>query len=415
MEFISAHPFCLGAVPYENEAKAEKPLTMSLYVDTDGKGIPKDFEDAAHKMFGNYDVKFVDFHKRSFGKAYTQNLLTEEEREEKLSKVNEQIEKILHLFEDRLNVTAVEASFKVVDYTEQEIPCVRVFVLEKESIPVGEDPFPETVKEIGYKLDVAEGYYQPALGALNTTHIFPLRAGAQVSVKGSDHAGTLGGFLKDSDGKHYFISSQHVLYDRQESSIVHPTTGRSRSIGDYAVGLEELIYQIRGNYWIDTAIVELKDKEVRRIESHNINDAHGSLYGFEEHEFQGFTLNGEIGDEDGFISESFKTLTFTKIGAATDRKDSGHYSDKIRVKSRIRYSPPCWLTVRNCIIVCKDNNESFGEKGDSGSLFFGNDGRAWGVMFGVHRSSNTTYCLASLLCKCLETLEEETGKNLRLW
>ena len=212
MEFISAHPFCLGAVPYENEAKAEKPLTMSLYVDTDGKGIPQDFKDAADKMFGNYEVKFVDFHERSFGQAYTPNSLTEEERKEKLSKVNEQIEKILHLFEDRLNVTAVEASFKVVDYTEQEIPCVKVFVLEKGRIPVGETAFPKTVEEIGYELDVVamERYYQPALGAL-TTHIFPFRAGAQISVKGSHYAGTLGGFLRGNDGKHYFILSTCAL------------------------------------------------------------------------------------------------------------------------------------------------------------------------------------------------------------
>ena len=205
MEFISAHPFCLGAVPYENEAKAEKPLTMSLYVVTDGKRIPQDFKDAAHIMFGDYEVQFVDFHKRSFGKAYTQNSLTEEEREEKLSKVNEQIEKILHLFENRLNVTAVEASFKVVDNTEQEIPCVRVFVLEKGRIPVGETAFPKTVEEIGYELDVVEGYYQPALGDLNTTHIFPFRAGVQISVKGSHYAETLGGFLRGNNGKHYFI------------------------------------------------------------------------------------------------------------------------------------------------------------------------------------------------------------------
>ena len=208
MEFISAHPFCLGAVPYENEAKAEKPLAMSLYVVTDGKRIPQDFKDAAHKMFGNYEVKFVDFHKRSFGKAYAQNSLTEEEREEKLSKVNEQIEKIRHLFEDRLNVTVVEASFKVVNNTEQEIPCVRVFVLEKGSIPAGEDPFPKTVKEIDYELDVAEGYYQPAFGALK---LFHFRAGAQISVMGSYYAGTFEGFLRGNDGKHYFILSTCAL------------------------------------------------------------------------------------------------------------------------------------------------------------------------------------------------------------
>ena len=236
---MSAHPFCLAAVPYENEdTQAQKPLTMCLYVNSGGKEIPNDFKDAAYETFANYEVIFDDFYKRSRCKPVTPNSLSKNEREKKLSEVNEATERILHLFEDRLNVTALQASFKVVNSIEQEIPCVKVFVLKKGSIPVGETEFPRTVEEVGYELDVAEGYFQPALGATSTRCMSPLFGGAQISVREKYYAGTLGGFLKDDEGKHYIISCQHILYDPRESSIVHPATSNSRLIGNYVGGFK---------------------------------------------------------------------------------------------------------------------------------------------------------------------------------
>ena len=94
------------------------------------------------------------------------------------------------------------------------------------------------MEEVGYELDVAEGYFQPALGAASTRPMSALRGGAQISVKEKYYAGTLGGFLKDEEGKHYIISCHHIIYDPNESSIVHPAAGNSRLIGNYVGGFK---------------------------------------------------------------------------------------------------------------------------------------------------------------------------------
>ena len=287
---------------------------MCLYVNTGGKEIPNDFKDAAHKTFANYEVRFDDFHKLHRCKTVTPNSLSEKEREKKLSEVKEAIERILYLFEDWLNVTALQASFKVVNSIEQEIPSVRVFVLEKGCIPVGETEFPKTVEEIGYELDVAEGHFQPAVGATSTRPKSPLRGGAQISVRKKYYAGTLGGFLKDDEEKHYIISCKHILYDSKEGSIVHPATGNSRSIGTYSGGFRGWV----GTYWIDAAIAEFREEEVINIISSNDDDDLCCLYGFKEH-----TLEGEICDVNEFISGEARTLQFMKIGQKTGRTDSG--------------------------------------------------------------------------------------------
>ena len=412
---MSAHPFCLAAVPYENEdTQTQKPLTVCLYVNSGGKEIPNDFKDAAYETFANYEILFDDFYKRPHSKPVTTNSFSENKREKKLSEVREAIEKILHLFEDRLNVTALQASFRVVNSIEQEVPCVRVFVLKKGRIPVGETAFPRTVEEIGYELDVAEGYFQSEHGATSTKCMSLLRGGAQISVKEKHYAGTLGGFLKDEEGKHYIISCHHILYDPNERSIVHPAAGNSRSIGNYVGGFKGGVRE-GGIYYVDVAIAELKEEEVRSITSSNNGDDQCCLYGFEES-----TLNGQIGDVNELNSGGAGALQFTKIGQKTGRTTSGIPHLNLFVKKydeiKRRFT---FLSHRNCMLVsCSDENEPFCDEGDSGSLFFDNNGRAWGVYFGVHNdlSAGKTYYLASFLGKCLQTLESKTEKNnLHLW
>ena len=408
---MSAHPFCLAAVPYKNEdIQAQKPLTMCLYVNSGGKKIPNDFKDAAHETFANYEVIFDDFYKRPRCKPVTSNKLPKNEREKKLSEANKAIERILHLFEDRLNVTALQASFRVVNSIEQEIPCVRVLVVKKGSIPVGENAFPRRVEEIGLELDVAEGYFQPAHGP-TSTNVSPLRGGAQISVRKRGYAGTLGGFLEDDEGKHYIISCQHILYDSKEGSIVHPATGNSRLIGNYVGGFKG---GVEGIYWVDAAIAELEEEEVRSIKSSNNGDGQCSLYGFEES-----TLKGQIGDVNELSSEEAGALEFTKIGQKTGLTNSGILIRDLRIKRRDQnQQKDILLSSSNCIIVSSDADEPFCDEGDSGSLFFDNDGRAWGVYCGVYNdlSKGKTYHLASFLRKCLQILEKETKKNnLHLW
>ena len=271
------------------------------------------------------------------------------------------------MFEDWLNVTALQASFKVVNSIEQEIPSVRVFVLEKGCIPVGETEFPKTVEEIGYELDVAEGHFQPAVGATSTRPKSPLRGGAQISVRKKYYAGTLGGFLKDDEEKHYIISCKHILYDSKEGSIVHPATGNSRSIGTYSGGFRGWV----GTYWIDAAIAEFREEEVINIISTNDDDDLCCLYGFKEH-----TLEGEICDVNEFISGEARTLQFMKIGQKTGRTDSGiPHLNLLTKKYDETQEKQIFLSHEHCLIVsCSDENEPFCDAGDSGSLFFDNYG-----------------------------------------
>jgi hypothetical protein len=73
---------------------------------------------------------------------------------------------------------------------------------------------------------------------------------------------------------------------------------------------------------------------------------------------------------------------------------------------------------RNCFLVRGLVGNVFSDDGDSGAVLFGNDGRAWGLIFGkyTHKTLNFVFCLASPLCVALKELEDKTGiKGLKLW
>lgn len=237
---MSRHPCCIRVIPYKNDGEDNQPITMCLYVSTNDKGIPDNVKDAAQEMFVKYRIEFVDLQRRPLSKIFTPLPSSEKRCEEEVSNLSRKIEENLHLFNNRLNVTAVQASFKVTNSEEQDIPCVAVYVLGKTKIPAGETDIKKIKDDNhvfdGVEFDVLEGYYQPAIGASQASYVCPLRAGYGIGVKGTDGGGTLGGFLEDETGKHYILSNQHVLRPREGCSnvIFQPADSDYKTMHDEA-------------------------------------------------------------------------------------------------------------------------------------------------------------------------------------
>ena len=263
---MSAHPCCIRVIPYENKGDRSKLITMSLYVSANGKGIPEEVSDDAKEMFENYAIEFVDLQKRPPSKLFIPLPSSEKRQDQRLSDLSGIIKENLHLFENRLNVTAVQASYKVKDSKEQDIPCIAVFVLGKTKVPAGETDM-KTIKDDplfqDIEFDVLEGYYQPAIDALQASHTRSLRSGFGIGVKGSDSAGTLGGFLEDETGKHYILSNWHVLrpHDKKnENVVVQPATC------DYKVMCDEAEANLKREERTKTPATE-KDKQKKVFEN----------------------------------------------------------------------------------------------------------------------------------------------------
>ena len=228
LQFMSENSSCIRAVPYESEDA--KSLTMCLYMDTNGKRIPHTIYDAAQEIFKGYTIEVDDLYRRPLNKIVRQPPASQKQKPKDLADLSKTIEKNLHLFDNRMNVTAVQASYKVTDSIEQDTPCVTVFVLGKGKIPAGETDIRKIKEENSdifdeVEFDVAEGYYKLTTGSSLKDHIWPLEGGVGIGVEGVDGAGTLGGFLEDEKGNVYILSNKHVLHptDAAGEVIVQPS------------------------------------------------------------------------------------------------------------------------------------------------------------------------------------------------
>ncbi len=227
MRFSAANPCCVRAIPYENDSKETKTFTMCLYVDTGGNGIPEYLKQVASEMFADYQIEYVDLQRRPLCDVVTRLPAFKKQKDKELNDLSKIIERNLHVFENRLNVTAVQASYKVVDSREQDIPCVTVFVLGKRRIPIGETDISELDNSpFDVQFDVVEGYYQPSHNSYES-YADPLLGGVGIGLeKDQSGVGTLGGFLEDEIGKHYILSCEHVLHPDENANnpnvIVQP-------------------------------------------------------------------------------------------------------------------------------------------------------------------------------------------------
>ena len=224
LRFTDINPLCVRAIPYENPNKAaqQKSYIMSLYVDNGSNGVPEDIKKAANDMFADYEIEYVDLQRRPIPQIVTHLPASKKVNEKDLRDLSTMIEKNLHIFENRLNVTAVQASYKIVHSNKRDIPCVTVFVLGKGNIPVGETDLKKLDENpFDVDLDVVEGYFQPCSNN-SGSYAFPLLGGVGIGIDPSEdacHVGTLGGFLEDENGKRYLLSCEHVL---NPGEIVNP-------------------------------------------------------------------------------------------------------------------------------------------------------------------------------------------------
>ena len=218
---MSAYPSCIRAIPYESEDS--QPLTMCLYMDTNGERIPEEIKTAAKLVFRNYETEFDDLLRRPLKKIVTQPSQRKSSRQ--LDEISRKIEQNLFLFENRMNVTAVQASYKVIDSIEQDTPCVTVYVINKGKIPAGETDLKKIKEENGHlfnetEFDVADGYYKMTNGSSLECYASYLHGGVGIGVEGANNAGTLGGFLEDEEGNVYILSNQHVLHPPDATDVI---------------------------------------------------------------------------------------------------------------------------------------------------------------------------------------------------
>ena len=237
VQFTLANPCCIRVIPYENNDTQS--LTVCLYVNTDGNGVPRDVENAAKEMFANCEIEFVDLQQRSLSEIVARLSSCKRKKVKEIFDLTKKIEDNLYVFENRLNVTAVCASYKVTEAVEKEIPCVTVFVLGKGRIPAKETNIHKIKEDHGHlfdyaEFDVVEGYYRPASGlSPEMEYAFPLRGGVGIGVKGTPGAGTLGGFLEDENGECYILSCDHVLNPRKlRNNTLSSDDGPSGAIYD---------------------------------------------------------------------------------------------------------------------------------------------------------------------------------------
>ena len=540
LRFTAANPRCVRAIPCE-VTQQKSPLTMYLYVHTDGKGISKDFRESAVEMFDDYQIEFVDLQRRPFCKVVTQLSPSEKRREKKLRELAKTIEKNLHIFENRLNVTAVQASYKIEDSIMKDIPCVTVYVLGKGKIPTGESDILEMTKLDGYPFDVVEGYFQHCSDPKLYTCEPPLHSGVGIGVESDGKSvGTLGAFLKAEDGKRYILSCQHVLCPNENSvnanqGIVQPAEldyrnevakislrvedyrrrlrikeerlelaiddervrceeqvkrikrdleilqlnlekvegSKPRNIGKYCCGLKrnesvEFIGEPSVEFYVDAAIAELNKGEADELiddKKEQREEEYCPVFGFEKDDKR-LSPTKNIVSAEQFSGYDLDKLRFAKRGRTTgntyngelDREGffvnlSGHQEsvrpgcllsvpfklfchDCMTLTNENKVDLSCFKTEKNCSECKKEIIEekeikilwaknclairakkAFCEEGDSGALVFDDEGRAWGMVFGVFSTGGATsdFGLASPLSVTLKALEEKLGKKLELW
>ena len=109
------------------------------------------------------------------------------------------------------NLTAISLDWKIVGEHYTKRPAIVFYVIRKGVIPIGNDTFPEIINDI--ETDVREGFYEPA-GTRNEDcceYKNFVSSGCSIGIAGTTRAGTLGMFVKDSNGHIYLLTNDHVI------------------------------------------------------------------------------------------------------------------------------------------------------------------------------------------------------------
>ena len=227
IDFEANHRECVRVLPYLDGGLTK----VHFYVFSGKSGVPQKLKDAAQECFGEMKVKLEWFD--LYNDATEILKVTpiefpsgkpERLNESQIYKINEVINKNLHVLVKHRNVTAVQASFKITNSKQTKQPCIAIYVLGKGSIPLGEFQFPRTLGD--YDVDVVDGFWfrtgkddpwEPKKGQEPRE---VLRLGASIGVRGEKGCGTLGAIVK-SDGNFYALSCDHVM-KHPPREIIHP-------------------------------------------------------------------------------------------------------------------------------------------------------------------------------------------------
>ena len=220
--FEAEHKECIRVLPYTN---ASGQVYVQLYVFCDENSIPEELKEAAQEFFGETGVELRWTNLYNYA-SNIPNIVSKDFKQLEVSQANvisKIINKNLPVFSKHRNITAVQPSLKVTNSKQTKHPCIRVYVLGKGCIPVGESEIPNAVEN--FPVDIVDGFWLETLDSPKplTAHEQEkcLRLGASIGVRGTKAAGTLGAIVKD-DSSFYLLSCDHVINHEWENEIIHP-------------------------------------------------------------------------------------------------------------------------------------------------------------------------------------------------
>ena len=128
------------------------------------------------------------------------------------------------------NLVAITAGYKIKEGQETGVPAIRVYVLLKNYLPLGEERLAIEIE--GFPTDVSQGFMFPA-AAVNRERFGSVKLGASIGIKEEEGSGSLGAVLvrEDSlgDDEHFILTCKHVIDPSEKDSgkkdwdIVHPS------------------------------------------------------------------------------------------------------------------------------------------------------------------------------------------------
>ena len=223
--FEAEHKECIRVLPYTN---ASGQVYVQLYVFCDKNSIPEELKEAAQEFFGETGVELRWTNLYNYA-SNIPNIVSKDFKQLEVSQANvicKIINKNLPVFSKHRNITAIQPSLKVTNSKQTNYPCIRVYVLGKGCIPVGESEIPNAVENC--PVDIVDGFWLETIDTPKplTAHKQEkyLRLGASIGVRGAKTAGTLGAIVKD-DSSFYLLSCDHVINHEWEREIIHPGGG----------------------------------------------------------------------------------------------------------------------------------------------------------------------------------------------
>ena len=222
-KFEAEHKECIRVLPYTD---ASGQVYVQMYVFCAKNDIPKDLKEDAQEFFGETGVELRWTNLYNYA-SNVPSIVSKEFEQLEVSQVNDItkiIDKNLSVFSKHRNITAIHPSLKVTNSNQTNSPCIRVYVLGKGCIPVGESEIPKVVED--YLVDIVDGFWCETLDTFRppTAHNQEryLRLGASIGVRGGNNSGTLGAIVKDNNDRFYLLSVDHVIHEEQSSEIIHP-------------------------------------------------------------------------------------------------------------------------------------------------------------------------------------------------